>query len=374
MSYESLFNTNKDKDKILENLDMSKVDSIVNRIKSKYEKQGILGGSETNLKELRSIISEGKRARIEILKPSDLSFSFNPSVRFVGNIYTKLGFFFEFLSKKVLGHLPDAKLLSFELYSADINYSAAQYLAISSVVLFFVNLIIFLGLMFIFMVLSWPVWIAVILTIFIVIFGCIFALKYPTMIAKQRAKEIDSDLPFALRHMSTLLKAGVDLYKVIRTIAGSDYGTLSKEMTKTVLEVDEGADIKDALRALSLRTKSFALKNAINHVLRALKSGGNLSEVMSTIANDVSYQIMSEIEAFSGKMNFFGVIYIFIGIVVPVMTAILSGIRNAPLGGNASFFAALPFTPLIIMLTFFVVFPFILFLLIIYIKSIKPTM
>ncbi len=374
MSYETLFGQNKDKDKILENLDMSKVDSIVNRIKNKYEKQGILGGSETNLKELRSIISEGKRSRIEILKPSDLTFSFNPSVRFVGNIYSKLGFFFEFLSKKILGHLPDAKLLSFELYSADINYSAAQYLAISSVVLFFVNLIIFLGLLFIFMILGWPVWIAIILTIFIVIFGCIFALKYPTMIAKQRAKEIDSDLPFALRHMSTLLKAGVDLYKVIRTIAGSDYGTLSKEMTKTVLEVDEGADIKDALRALSLRTKSFALKNAINHVLRALKSGGNLSEVMSTIANDVSYQIMSEIEAFSGKMNFFGVIYIFIGIVVPVMTAILSGIRNAPLGGNASFFSALPFTPLIIMLTFFVVFPFILFLLIIYIKSIKPTM
>lgn len=373
MSYETLFGQ-KDKDKILENLDMSKVDSIVNRIKNKYEKQGILGGSETNLKELRSIISEGKRSRIEILKPSDLSFSFNPSVRFVGNIYSKLGFIFEFLSKKILGHLPDAKLLSFELYSADLNYSAAQYLAISSVVLFFVNLIIFLGLIFIFIVLNWPVWIAILLTIFMVIFGCVFALKYPTMIAKQRAKEIDSDLPFALRHMSTLLKAGVDLYKVIRTIAGSDYGTLSKEMTKTVLEVDEGADIKDALRALSLRTKSFALKNAINHVLRALKSGGNLSEVMSTIANDVSYQIMSEIEAFSGKMNFFGVIYIFIGIVVPVMTAILSGIRNAPLGGNASFFSALPFTPLIIMLTFFVVFPFILFLLIIYIKSIKPTM
>jgi phosphotransferase system glucose/maltose/N-acetylglucosamine-specific IIC component len=95
---------------------------------------------------------------------------------------------------------------------------------------------------------------------------------------------------------------------------------------------------------------------------------------MSTIADDVSYQLMSDIDMFTGKMNFFGVIYIFVGIVIPVMLAILSGIRNAPLGSNVSFLNALPLTPLVVALAFLVVFPMIFLMLVLYIKSIKPNM
>jgi len=376
MAYQTFANdTSKDRVDIKENLDMSKVDAIVSRIKQKYEKQGILDvGESSNLKELRSIISEGKRSKIEILKPADLSYSFDPLVRSIGGIYTKFTSFFGFISKKILGALPESKLLAYELYSADMNYSVSQYLAISSVLLFFINLFLAIAFFAIFLLLGVTFIAPLVLTFFVLIGSIFFAIKYPSTVAKKRAKEIDSNLPFALRHMATLLRAGVDLYKVVRTVAMADYGVLSQELTKTVMEVEEGTDIKDALRALSLRTKSFALKNAISHLLRALKSGGNLSEVMTTIADDVSYQLMSDIDSFSGKMNFFGVIYIFVGIVVPVMVAILSGIRNAPLGGGASFFDALPLTPLVIVLFFLVVFPFLLFGMLMYIKAIRPNM
>jgi len=375
MAYQQTFvnDTSKNKVDIQERLDMSKVDAIVSRIKTKYEKQGLLDETDSkNLRELRSLIAEGKRGKIEILKPSDLNYSFNPIVRKIGAIYTKFSKFFDFIAKKVLGALPESRVLAYELYSADMNYSVSQYLAIASVVLFFVNVVLAVAFFAIFLLLGLTFLIPLALTVGLFIGGIFIALKYPTMVAKQRAKEIDMNLPYALRHMATLLRAGVDLYKVVRTVAVADYGVLSQELTKTVMEVEEGQDIKDALRALALRTKSFALKNAVSHLLRALKSGGNLSEVMNTIADDVSYEILSEIESFSGKMNFLGVVYIFVGIVVPVMTAILSGIRNAPLGTNVSFLDALPLTPVIILLLFLVAFPMILFGIIMYVKSIRP--
>jgi flagellar protein FlaJ len=377
MGYSETFteDTSKTRTNIQERLDMSKVDAIVSRIKDKYEKQGLLGSEETsNLKELRSLISEGKRGKIEILKPQDLSYNFNPTIRGIGKIYNKFSSFFGFISKKVFGMLPESKLLAYDLYSADMNYSVSQYLAIASVLVFFVDIVLITAMFIVFLLFGMSFLIPLLLSIFLIIGSVYFALKYPESVAKQRARKIDTYLPFALRHMATLLRAGTDLYKVVRMVAVTDYGVLSEELTRTVMEVEEGQDIKDALRALSLRTKSFALKNAITHLLRALKSGGNLSEAMSSIADDVSFQIMSDIDAYAGKLNFFGVIYIFIGIVVPVMLAILSGIRNAPLGSAASFFSALPLTPLIIGLIFLILYPIIFFVLISYIKSIRPNM
>jgi flagellar protein FlaJ len=142
----------------------------------------------------------------------------------------------------------------------------------SSVILFFTNLLLIGSFFAIFITFNLGYLIPIILSVFLIIFSVFFILKYPTSIAKKRAKLIDANLPFALRHMSMLLRSGMDLYKVIKTVAVADYGVLSDELMKTVLEVEEGSDIKDSLRALSLRTKSFALKNAIGHLLISLKS------------------------------------------------------------------------------------------------------
>ena len=178
-------------------------------------------------------------------------------MRKLGKIYETFSGFFGFISRKVLGLFPETKVLSYELYSADINYSVAQYLAMSSVILFFANFLL-IGCFFVLStILKLSYWIPVVLSIFMIIFSIFFVLKYPTSVAKKRANLIDANLPFALRHMAMLLRSGMDLYKVVKTVSVADYGVLSDELMKTVLEVEEGADIKDSLRALSLRTKSL---------------------------------------------------------------------------------------------------------------------
>jgi len=356
-----------------QSIDMEKVDAIVTRIKEKYEKEGLLDKVESNkLGELRSIIAEGKRSKVEVMKPSDLKTDYNPSVRSIGNIYSSLKSFFGFIIDKLYKFVPGRNDLAYELYSANISYSTAQFLAMAAVISSFVTIFVTVLLFVLFYMFDVNLLYALVGGVFVFVIFSIWIMQYPASVANARAREIDRQLPFALRHMAAELRAGIGLYRVLQSVAVADYGVLSEELAKTIAEVEEGTDTKDALKNLALRTKSFALKNAINHLLRALKTGGNLSEAMNNIADEVAFDIRMQIETFTEKMNFFGVIYIFVGIVVPVMLAILSGIRNAPLGTSISFFSALPLTPLVITLIYVVLLPLGLFILVYYIKSTRP--
>jgi len=183
---------------------------------------------------------------------------------------------------------------------------------------------------------------------------------------------VSAELPFALRHMATELKSGIGLYRALQAIAVADYGVLSQEFSHTIAEIEEGTDAQDALRHLALRTQSKALRTALTHIVRALKTGGNLSEVMGNIAEDVSFELQQKTKEFAEKMNFFGVIFIFMAIVLPVFVAILGSIRNAPLGASGSMFSSLPLDPTMIAIFYLAVMPMILIYLIFYLKMSQP--
>ncbi len=361
-------------DKMQQKVNLDQVESIVANIKHKYEEKGLNSEIDSlRLQELRSIISEGKRAQIEVQKPRDLAADYNNNVRLVGKIYNLFSSFFSFFAKKVLAVFPGRNEVSQELNSANINYSTSQYLAISSVITVLATIFITAsaGVLFFWFNISMYLLIAVFFAV--LFFSGVIVLKYPVMVANNRGKKIDAELPFALRHMATELRAGIGLYRVLQTIAVGEYGYLSEEMARVINEVEQGADTKDALKNLAYRTKSFSLRNTINHILRALKSGGNLSDILNTTAKDVSFEIRLTLESFAGKMNFIGVIYIFVGIVIPVMLAILGTIRNIPMGGGVSLFSSLPLTPPVIIFLYVVLLPLCLIGLLLYIRKIRPT-
>jgi len=193
----------------------------------------------------------------------------------------------------------------------------------------------------------------------------------PRNAAKSRGEKVGVELPFALRHMSTELKAGIGLYRTIQAIAAADYGPLSEEFSRTISEIEEGTETRLALKHFALRTQSNALSNALMHVIRAMKTGGNLSSVMSEIAEDVSFELRTKMKEFSEKMNFFGVIFIIMAIVMPVFIAILAGIRNAPIG-TESVFSSLPLGPMEVAVFYLVAMPMLMGLLIIFIMMSQP--
>jgi pilus assembly protein TadC len=359
-------------------IDMDRVEKIVKKMKKKYKSEGIefeeVGG---RLGELRGIIAEGRYAQLEIQRVEDLGEVKSPVIKDIGKLYLGLRGLLGPLSK-LAAKLPQMKTISFYLYSANMRYSARQYLALSvtgaTIVFLFMLVISSLLMAMIDIPLSLKVLAIPIFSLIAAIFSLVILMLVPQQKARSRGDAISIELPFALRHMATELRAGIGLYRTIQAIATAGYGALSEEFARTITEIEEGTDTKDALRHLALRTQSKALRNALMHVIRALKTGGNLSEVMNEIAEDVAFELRMKTRDFAAKMNFFGVIFIFSAIVLPVVISILGGIRNSPLeaGGGISFKDLLPLGPEIIAAIYLIVMPLLLGLFIIYILSSQP--
>ncbi len=350
-----------------ETVNIDQVEQIVDRMKKKYRDEGVefeqVGGK---LGELRGIIAEGEQAKINVQRVEDLEEFQSPLIKRLGRIYLSLRLVLDPVSK-ILKRLPIASDIRYYLYSANMKYSLNQWFAISITASFLIGLFTFLLIFGIGYLLEINFAYSILSSGAIGFFALIIMLIYPRSVAQKRAGEISLELPFALRHMATELKAGIGLYKTIQTIASSDYGVLSEEFSRTINEIEEGTDTKDALRHFALRTQSKALRSALFHIIRAMKTGGNLSDIMNTIAEDVSFDLRVSIRDFAEKMNFFGVIYIFIAIVAPVFVGIIGSITNAPISiGSASL------SPVTIALIYIVGMPFILGFLIVYLKILQP--
>src|SRR3989344_1903567 len=336
-------------------------------MKKKYREEGVemeqVGGK---LGELRGIIAEGEQAKVNIQRVEDLNEFQNPMVKQLGKIYLLFRLPLEPISN-LLKKFPVASDIRYYLYSANMKYSLNQWLAISLAAAFLSGLFVFAVLAAVTYLLKINLAFSIVLGGASGFFALVIMLLIPRSYAQRRGDAISVELPFALRHMATELKAGIGLYKTIQTIATSDYGPLSEEFSRTINEIEEGTDTKDALRHFALRTQSKALRSALFHIIRAMKTGGNLSEIMNTIAEDVTFDMHVRIRDFAEKMNFFGVIYIFIAIVMPVFIGIIGSITNAPISVGSVALA-----PLAIVGIYLLGMPLILGFLVMYIKMIQP--
>jgi archaeal flagellar protein FlaJ len=346
----------------MKEIDENEVNRIVENMKSKYREQGIeFDDVNSELGELRDVISNNNYSSIDITSEEDVEIFESPVIRQIGKFYIKFKKILEPIKQKI-SEFDISKNIEFYLYSANMHYSSNQYIAIATTTGFLAGIIALIISLFI-GINNGNIIIAIILPIIFPIIVVIITIITVLMIPKQKAiaygNACSIELPFALRHMSTELRSGVGLYKTINTIATNDYGKLSEEFIRTINEIEEGTDTRDALRHLSLRTQSQPLKQTINHILRVMRIGGNLSEIMNGIAEDVSEGLFDKINIFSQKMNFFSVIFIFAGIVLPVGIMILGTIRNSSFATGENLFKSIPLTPEIMILIYLVFLPMI---------------
>ncbi|MDD5148258.1 MAG: type II secretion system F family protein [Candidatus ainarchaeum sp.] len=361
----------------LESIDVDKVEKIVQKMRKKYQLEGIeFGAMEGSLGELRGIIAEGKTKEIEIQKVEELQEFNSGIVKGIGGLYLAMKSFLGPLSRVVV-KMPQMETLSYYLFSANMRYSVKQYVAITVTVSAMAAVAAFLASAVVMGLtgfeIAWKVFVPIISGAWFFFLTVAIMFLVPKERAKARGDAISLELPFALRHMGTELRSGIGLYRTMQAVATSDYGVLSEEFAKTITEIEEGVETKEALSRLALRTQSKALRNALVHMVRALKTGGNISEIMNTIADDVGFEMRMKIRDFAQKMNFFGILFIFIAILVPVILTILGGIRNSTFSNSGIVpLQSLPLTPEVMAIFFFIILPFLLFSLIIYIRGTQP--
>jgi len=135
--------------------------------------------------------------------------------------------------------------------------------------------------------------------------------------------EINKNLPYALRHIATQLKSGIALTEALTSVAQSDYGALSDEMRRVIMDVHRGLSLEEALGRLWERTESEGLKRSIRQINRALRIGGDLSEVLYTLAEDISYEMRMKIRDYAQTLNTYGLIFMFLDAIGPTMALIM---------------------------------------------------
>ncbi len=197
--------------------------------------------------------------------------------------------------------------------------------------------------------------------------GMVIILNRPKSIAKKRANEIGKMIPFALREMATLVKAGISLNRVFEIIANGDYGALSDDFKMTVNDMRRGASTIDALKNMAYRTQSDAMKKVVANMIRAIKTGGNLSDLLTQIAQDVSFEMKMSIRDFVEKLNLVGTFYVVMGTVFPMLFSIMIAISKAQL---PVFQTNIPMP--VIYFVYFIIIPFFLYLFIFFIRMIEP--
>lgn len=103
-------------------------------------------------------------------------------------------------------------------------------------------------------------------------------LLYPTIMAGDRKRRIDSMLPYAVNYMSAMSGAGVLPVDLFRSLAINDiYGEVSVECRFLVRDLEVlGHDLVTAMKNLSATTPSTALQDFLQGAITVVTSGGQL--------------------------------------------------------------------------------------------------
>nr|WP_206203320.1 MULTISPECIES: type II secretion system F family protein [unclassified Thermococcus] len=215
------------------------------------------------------------------------------------------------------------KGLDQDLYRASILMPKDKYVALMLSVAIFSGIFGFLFSYLIYM----PIDTSILIGILGFIGGFIYMRQYPKMMWKRRVVEVERAMPYALRHMASLLSAGVGISEAILSVARADYGVISEEFELILRDMRTGSSFEEALTKFDEKMSSENVSRVVKQILRAVKFGGNLSEVLYKMAEDFAFEYRMKLIEYVQRVNGIAFIYMFITIVMPTMfvVGILAG-------------------------------------------------
>lgn len=138
--------------------------------------------------------------------------------------------------------------------------------------------------------------------------------------ANTRVARFLDQLPDALDLMANSLRAGFGVLQVINDLAREMGPPLSEEFQRVAQEMSLGEDLEVALSHLQTRLRSYDLDLVVTAILVQRRVGGNLSEVLDSIAHTIRerVRILGEVRALTAEVRLSG--NILVGL--PIFTAL----------------------------------------------------
>ena len=221
--------------------------------------------------------------------------------------------------------VPEKYLKRYELYiySAGINFLAAEYIVISLLVGIILGLIVSL------IVNGFYGFVA-----FLVSFiGMAFV--YPYWRTIRKIEDMERNLPDAFFYLASSLRAGISFSEALEELTTAKFGALTEEFKKTVAEIKKGRSTVDALRAFAIRNrKSQVIYRSMMIIIEALERGAPMSDVLVFVGNDVReiLRIKQERKASTGMQAMFFIVTS--GFVGPLILGIVSKVMTSMAGAG----------------------------------------
>lgn len=148
-------------------------------------------------------------------------------------------------------------------------------------------------------------------------------MNYPGMLARKKAREIEKNLLYALRHMTVQVRSGATLFEAMKSIAFSDYGRISYDMGETVKQIASGFAIAEAIDKLAMRNKSRNYRKILWQLENALRTGSDVGQVLMSMSENYFQEQKIAIERFGRELNTLTMVFLITTVIFPVMAVIV---------------------------------------------------
>ena len=127
---------------------------------------------------------------------------------------------------------------------------------------------------------------------------------------KGRISKLNAQLPEALMNVSNSLKAGFGLLQALSSASDQLSHPISTELNRTIHEMNVGSSTEEALIALSERAGSYDLDIVVTAILVQRTVGGNLGEILDTVAQTMRerIRIRGEIATLTAQQKLTGLV------------------------------------------------------------------
>jgi len=150
---------------------------------------------------------------------------------------------------------------------------------------------------------------------------------------RKKIQLFDDQLADALLMISNSLIAGLSFQQAMENIAREMPNPIAAEFGRVVREMRFGKTLERAITDMMLRIKSDDLMIAMNAVLIQHQVGGNLSEILETIAETVKdrRQIKKDIKVITAQGRYSGLIIALLPIILCLILSVMNPGYIAPL-------------------------------------------
>ena len=126
----------------------------------------------------------------------------------------------------------------------------------------------------------------------------------------RRIQESEKYFPQFLKDLADIHRTGMSIVQSVYSVSKQEYGPLSPHIKKLAIRLSWGVPFEEAFQRFAEETGSPLIKSAVLIILEAFSSGGNVPEVLETVAEDTRKMKDMQEEKKSRFANFVGTMYV----------------------------------------------------------------